>query len=78
MADHDRTTPGRIEHSHHVGESMQPDALRRHLMTHHGWTEAMMNKGRADPTPAGDAYVQSWHRGAHIPMARPDNTRPGP
>lgn len=61
----------RIPHSHEEGEErMRPDALRRHLASHHGWTLAMFRKGRAEGTD-GVRYMEGWHRGDHIPMAKP-------
>ncbi|MFD3456032.1 hypothetical protein ACFWVC_28115 [Streptomyces sp. NPDC058691] len=78
MAEDSRTgTPSHIQrHSHRAGETLPPDELREHLMAHHGWSQAMMTKGRTDNTPEGDAYVIQWHRNAHVPMARPRQTRP--
>jgi hypothetical protein len=49
---------------------MRPDVLRRHLASHHGWTEAMFHKGRAEGE-SGVKYMETWHRNDHVPMAKP-------
>ena len=66
------TRPGAAGHVHPEGETMEPGALRAHLKNQHGWTEAMLSKGRADTELNGDAavdYMRRWHRNDHVPMA---------
>lgn len=60
---------GRVSHVHPKDEEeMLPDTLRAHLIKYHGWTLAMLRKGRADGEE-GVQYMQGWHHNDHQPMA---------
>lgn len=62
-------TSGRTRHTHPEDETdMPPDVLRGHLARHHGWTQAMFDKGRANG-PEGLTYMRIWHENDHKPMA---------